>query len=61
MNLLGKGFGYILLGLIQTVGVILLAIYGKDVAALTGPLGAINVAVYGGGVGKVWLQSKKAP
>ncbi len=59
MTLLGKGFGYVLLGLIQTIGALWLTAVGKDISGLAPVLLAINTAVYGGGIGKVWLESRK--
>ena len=49
---LGKGPGFVLVGMFIAVGLVLLSYFDKDVAALTGPLGAFVAAFYGAGFAK---------
>jgi len=49
---LGKGPGFVLVGFFIVVGLVALAFADKDVAALTGPLGAFVAAFYGAGFAK---------
>ena len=49
---LGRGPGFVLVGLFIVIGLVALAAYDKDVAALTGPLGAFVAAFYGAGFAK---------
>ena len=55
---LGKGPGFVLVGFTIVVGLLALAANDKDVAALTGPLGAFVVAFYGAGVWKRAVDKK---
>ena len=50
---LGKGPGFVLFALVATFGIFVLSWCGKDVAALTGPLGVICGGLYAGGAAKV--------
>lgn len=52
MAWLGKGPGFVLVGFVIAAGLMALAAYDKDVAALTGPLGAFVAAFYGAGFAK---------
>ena len=56
---LGKGPGYVLLAAFIATGLFVLAWYNRDVASLTGPLGALVVAVYGGGAAKSIVKNGK--
>ena len=62
MRQLGKGPGFVFVGLVIAAGLIVLSWHGKDVAALTGPLGAFVTAFYGAGFAKaavdVWGAKK---
>ena len=49
---LGRGPGFVLVALVIAVGLMLLSAYDKDVAGLTGPLGAFVAAFYGAGFAK---------
>jgi hypothetical protein len=49
---LGKGPGFVIVAIIIVVGLLVLSYTGKDVAALTGPLGAFVAAFYGAGFAK---------
>ena len=49
---LGKGPGFVLVGLVIAVGLVALSFADKNVAALTGPLGAFVAAFYGAGFAK---------
>ena len=49
---LGRGPGFVLVGFVIAIGLVALSAYGKDVAALTGPLGAFVAAFYGAGFAK---------
>ena len=59
----GKGPGYVLFALVAISGIFVLAWWGKDVAALTGPLGVICAGLYGGGatkaIGETWANGRK--
>ena len=60
---LGKGPGFVLFALVATFGIFVLSWCGKDVAALTGPLGVVCGALYAGGaakaVGETWANGRK--
>ncbi len=56
-KLIGKGPGYVLLGFFIALGLFILAWKEKDVAGLTGPLGALGLGTYGGGALKAWAKS----
>ncbi len=55
-KLLGKSPGYILLGAFIATGIFALSAYEKDVSALTGPISALCVGVFGGGAAKQMLK-----
>lgn len=55
---LGKGPGFWVVGQTAVLGVLVLSYFGKDVAALTGPLGVVMGAFFGGGVGKIWSEAR---
>jgi len=57
IKLLGKGPGFVLVGLVIVSGLLVLSYKGADVAALTGPLGAFVAAFYGAGFAKAAVDT----
>ena len=56
VRMLGRGPGFVLVGFFIVVGLVALAAMDKDVAALTGPLGAFVAAFYGAGFAKAAID-----
>jgi hypothetical protein len=58
LRLLGRGPGFFLFAALSLAAMTVLAWLGKDVAALTGPLGVVCAGLYGGGGFKAWSEAK---
>lgn len=61
LKALGTGPGFAGFAYVVVLGLYVLTWFGHNVSPLSGPLGIIVGAYYGGGVGKRWFETRRPP